>query len=379
MTNRQFTFLTVVLILSTLSLAACDRTEEVTSPEPVVRPVKSYLIVGGMSSQVRRFPANVYASKRADLAFRVPGRVVEVRVKEGDLVKAGQVLARLDDTDYRIAVQDKQAQYDRAKADFERAKSLIKQGYISRTDYDRLESNFKSAAAALASAKKDLSYATMKAPFSGRVAKRYVEKFEEVLGKQKVFSLQNRDILDVKFNLPESLLLQIRRSTATEEIEASHETEKPFVFVRFPGVDKRYPMRFKEVATRADPKTRTFEVTFSLNTPEEITVLPGMTAEVEIDFSALHAKRAGGALAVPVTAVFSDPDGKPVQEVWVVDENTLQVHAREVTVGKLEDGMIEITSGLKPGDRVVTAGVHHLVEGQKVKLLDGDPFAELKK
>ncbi len=378
MMKRQALSPIPLLILFSLLLAACGGSGQAPPQEAPVRPVKSFVIEGGMEAMQRRFPANVYASKRAELAFRVPGKVVEVRVKEGERVKAGDVLARLDDADYRIRVQDAQAQFDRARADFERARTLVKKGYISRTDYDRLESNFKTAKAALAAARNDLSYTTLRAPFDGRVGKRSVENFEEVRAKQAVFSLQSRDILDVKFNLPESLLLQIKRRTSAREVDASHEDEKPFAFVYFPGVAKPYPMRFKEMATRADPKTRTFEVTFTLQAPEEITVLPGMTAEVEVDFSALHAKQGEHGLAVPVTAVFSDPDGKPVQKVWVVDEDSLQVHAREVAVGKLDGDMIEIKSGLESGERVVTAGVHHLVEGQKVKLLDGDPFAELK-
>lgn len=370
-------FLIVMLVLFSLLLAACGGSDDGLPEEELIRPVKSILVEGGEGSQHRRFPANIYASKRAELSFRVPGKVVELKVKEGDSVEPGTVLANLDDADYRIAVQDRQAQYDRANADYERARTLVKKGYISRMDYDRLQSNFKSAKAALDSARNDLSYATLKAPFAGRVAKRYVEKFEEVQAKQKVFSLQSREILDVKFNLPESLLLQIKRRTSAQEVDGSQAGKKPFVFVYFSGIEKPHPMRFKEMATRADPKTRTFEVTFSLQAPEEITVLPGMTAEVEVDFSALRDVEGAGKVLIPATAVFSSPDGAPVQKVWVVDMETLQVHASEVSVGALNNNRIEILSGLKNGERIVTAGVHHLNEGQKVTLMDSDDLGEI--
>lgn len=102
-------FLSVVLILSSLLLAACGGADDGLPEEASVRPVKTFVVEGGAGGLQRRFPANVYASKRAELSFRVPGRVVELKVKEGDPVETGSVLARLDDADYCIAVQDRQA------------------------------------------------------------------------------------------------------------------------------------------------------------------------------------------------------------------------------------------------------------------------------
>lgn len=357
---------TSVFFLPLLLLGGCSGDEE-DRPE-VIRPVKSIKLGTYEGGVQRRFPARIYASKRAEMSFRVPGKVTTLPVKEGDIVKEGDVLASLDPTDYQITVNDAQAKFERAEADYKRAKKLVKDGFISRTDFDKLESNYKSARAALDKAQQDLSYTTLKAPFDGVVAKRYVENFEEVRRKQEVFSMQSTEMIDVKFDIPETLVLKIREKRREEMLD--DRPEDPFVFVSFPGTEKSYPLRFKETATRADPRTRTFEVTFTMETPDEINILPGMSAEIEVDISQVLGRKED-VIYVPVTAVFADPEGKDISLVWVLDEQTRQVEQREVTLGELTGSDVEITSGLKGDERIVTAGVHHLKPGQQVLLMEG--------
>jgi len=109
-------------------------------------------------------------------------------VKEGDIVEAGQVLARLDRADYDLVYEDRKATFDNARRNFDRGKELIKAGNISRMDYDRMEANFRTASAALSQAEKDREYTVLSSPFYGRVAERRVENFEEVQAKRTVFS-----------------------------------------------------------------------------------------------------------------------------------------------------------------------------------------------
>jgi len=353
-----------------LLLSACNDAGDKAPQAPIVRPVKTFKLGGASHELTRRYPAQIYASRRAELSFRVSGKVVKLRVKEGDIVKKGKQLAQLDPADFQLAVNDAQAQYHRSKSNYARAKALVKKGHISRTDYDKLESEFKSASATLERAKNNLAYTSLRAPFDGRVAKRYVQNFEEVQAKQSVFSLQSQNRLDVKFNVPESALLRIRRQTGKAEAERRAKADKSFVHVMFNNGGKKYPVRFKEIATRADEKTRTFEVTFSLDAPQEITVLPGMSAEVEVDYSSVYDKQGQG-LWVPVDAVFADPKGTKRQFVWVLDEKSMQVKLRDVQVGGLSGGQIEVVSGLKGDERIVAAGVHNLEPGQKVRLFDG--------
>jgi len=368
--KRGFSVWLIGMMCFFLLLAGCNDAGDGATKAQVVRPVKTSKL--GMSSHelTRRYPAQIYASRRAELSFRVAGKVVKLWVSEGDTVKKGKTLAQLDPADYQLAVNDAKAQFHRSKSNYERAKALVDKGHISRMDYDKLESEFKSASAGLARAKNDLAYTSLRAPFDGRVAKRYIQKFEEVQAKQSVFSLQSQDKLDVKFNVPESVILRIRRRTTQVDARKRVAERTPYVFVVFSNSEKKYPLLFKEIATRADEKTRTFEVTFTLDAPKKITVLPGMTAEVEVNFSAVYEKGSKG-LWLPVSAVFADPEGSKRQFVWLVDEANMQVSLHDVQVGRLSGDQIEVLSGLNGDERIVTAGVHSLRQDQKVRLFDG--------
>ncbi len=122
---------------------------------------------------VRNFPGRIDANKKADLSFRVAGKLKELLVKEGDLVNKGDVIARLDATDFQITVNDKKSFYTRAFNDYKRGKLLVKYGNISKMDFDRLEANYLSAKAELSLASQQLAYTELKAPFGGTVARRY--------------------------------------------------------------------------------------------------------------------------------------------------------------------------------------------------------------
>ena len=178
-----------------------DAQQEVAAP---VRPVKTFVVSGGESASLRRLPGRIEAARHADLGFRVSGTVQDILVKESDSVIEGALLAKLDPTDLQLVVDDRQAAFDNADRNFARARELVKDGNISRLDFDRMDANHKSTEAALSQALQNLAYTELKAPFAGRVAKRYVERFEEVSVKQTVFSLQQIDTFDVKIDVPES-------------------------------------------------------------------------------------------------------------------------------------------------------------------------------
>ena len=198
----------LLLIAAFIHLSACEPAVE----EPVTdkaRPVKTVVIGDPGMGGERSFPARIESARRLELAFRVAGTLQELPVKEGDEVKVGSVIAKLDDADFKTAFDDRKAVFTRTSADYERAKQLVKDGFISRVDYDKVESDFKSAKAAMRQAELDLSYTTLRAPFSGNVAQRYVQNFEEIQAKQPVIALRDLDLLDVKFNVPESLIIRL--------------------------------------------------------------------------------------------------------------------------------------------------------------------------
>lgn len=357
----------LIVTLSIFTLAGCAEPPPETRSE-VARPVKSMLVEGPDGGNVRSFPGRIDSANKAELSFRVAGKVQKLEVNEGEDVSKGQLLAQLDQTEYRLALKDKQAIYERTEKNFERATELVKSGAISQRDYDQINADFKSAGAALEQAQQNLSYTSLKAPFVGSVASRQVEAFEEVQAKQSVFSMIDQNSLLVKFDIPEGLILHLPQGSTAESNQQKIDVTASFDAV----TEQEFPLTFKEVSKRADPKTQTFEVTFSLPQQKELLILPGMTANVSVDLSKVLTE--GIIHYVPVSAVTADA-GLEAQ-VWRVDEETMQVHQQKVSVGRMLGSSMQITGGLSSGTRIVTAGAGFLSEGMKVTLMKENEQAE---
>ncbi|MGD9164414.1 MAG: efflux RND transporter periplasmic adaptor subunit [Chromatiales bacterium] len=344
-------------VLICVTLSGCSEPPP-AAPVEVIRPVKSFLIETAANGGIRTFPARIDAGRRAELAFRVSGMLKQLPVKEGDEVEAGQLVAALDPTDLQIVYNNSKAGYDNAERNFTRAQELIKKGNISKMDYDRLEAEYKSADAALKTARQNLNYTKLTAPFSGRVARRHIETFEEVQAKQPIIDLQDTSELEVKFDVPESLIRGLKA-----EGEAKDEVTVSASFSDIPG--RGFPLAFREITTQADAKTQTFRVTYTMTQPQGAIILPGMTAMVRVDISRFDAN--AKPYTVPASAIVGDYKLDP--QAWIIDEKSMTVQPRPVKVGRLLGEYIEVFEGLRTGERIVTAGTPFLVEGMKVRLM----------
>jgi RND family efflux transporter MFP subunit len=352
--------LLLVSVFATLS--ACGGTQE-EPPPPPVRPVKLFTVEGAGGEALRRFPGAISASQRAELSFRVNGTLQKILVKEGDRVKKDQVLARLDPTDYKIRVSDRQATFDKASKNFARAKELIQDGTISQSDYDRVEANFRTSEAALKLANQELAYTELRAPFTGAIGRREVDNFEEVQAKQAIFQLQNVDQLDVAIDLSENLVRSIRRAEQAGSVSESQASRVVESYASFEGKEgDKFPLTIKEVSTKADPQTQTFRVTFTMPQPKDFAVLPGMTANVFLDLSQVISTDT--AKWVPISAVVADSELDA--RVWVLDDKTMTVTERAVKIGRMSGGNIEVSSGLVGGEEIVSVGAAYLAEGMQV-------------
>ena len=344
-----------------LFMTACSE-EAPLLPPPESRPVKTLLVGGVGSGDTRQFPGVVDAIQKADISFRVEGKIKEILVREGDMVEKDQVLARLDPTDYQIKLNDRKASYETAKANYDRARELVEKDAISRVDHDKIRAEYFTAKSNLEAAEQDLKYTSLKATFPGYIAKRHVENFEQIRRKQAVFTLQDISELEIRIDVAENLMIQLRK--AIEPGKISQPKRKMYaVFDQIKNV--QFPLEMKEVSTTADVNTRTFEVTLKMQSPENYNVLPGMTATV---FAEVFPEETGETVTVelPVTAVVADPNKEAT--VWIVDEDTMTVTPRQVETGLITSNSISV-SGLEPGERVVTAGAAFMREGMKVTLL----------
>jgi RND family efflux transporter MFP subunit len=350
----------IVAVVVALALAGCGGEELFELPPPLL-PVKT-IVVSENGYGIRTFPGRVEASRRAELAFRVPGKLAQIRVAEGESVARGEIIAELDPTDYQIAVDNARAEFERAQADFKRAGELVKQGHISRRQYDRDEKQFKQTRATLRQAELNLSYCLLKSPFDGVVARRRVENFEEVAAKQEIFSLRDLSLLEIRIDLPENV---VRVAERGGDGEVGMTASFPL------AGSQRYDLQVKEISTQADPKTQTFEVKFTLPNPEGVNLLSGMTALVEIDLRSVSAS--GRVVSLPASALDSSST-RP--QIWLFDPELETVMPRPVELAHSETSQLRVRSGLAEGDRVVVAGVPSLIEGMDVYELPHTEQAE---
>ncbi|RUO62511.1 efflux RND transporter periplasmic adaptor subunit [Pseudidiomarina insulisalsae] len=347
----------LILTLLLTAVAGCSDAPAQQETVQTVQPVKLFTVGSGSTQSYREFPAVIEAAKVARLAFRVGGEITEFPALPGTDVAKGDLIARLDPTDFQLLVDQAQARYELAQAQYNRTENLVEQGVISPQQFDEVKANLQVSKANLETAKANLRYTELRAPFAGTIAHVFVEAFETVQPQRPIATLQMNHAIDISINVPEQLFARVQRRT---------DYQPQVLFAAAPG--QTFRASLKEWDATADPATNTYKVVFTMPAPTTFNVLPGMSATVRVDPSAVASQPSSG-LLVPTSAVFSDTKKQvsaPYQ-VWVFDPQQQTVHPRTVEVGTVTDAHIEIISGLAEGEQIVVAGVYALREGQRVR------------
>lgn len=383
----------------------------------VVRPVKTMVVSAGDNTHTRSFPGRVDASQRVELAFQVPGVITELPVKEGQQVAKGDLIAQVRPDEFQARLDTLQGQLDQARAtlqglragerpeerrrreaqvraaearltnaraDFDRAEQLVPTRAMSRAEFERYQTTYRIAQEELKAAREQLEAGligreedilaseaqvrglearvveaniqlqdtTLRAPYDGVIAQRFVEQGQNVRAKDPVVRLQDIEELEIVVDVPETFM--------AAELSNADIVEMVAELSAAPGL--RFPVRVREIAQVADPATQTFAIRTAMQAPEGIRLLPGMTATVAVNYR--RASVLGDRIMVPISAVLKRDNGDQV--VWIIGEDQ-KSSSRQVTTGTASGSEIEITDGIRPGDRIATAGVSFLREGMKVR------------
>lgn len=356
------------LLVVLAGISGCSREKE---PVAAVPPVRTFVLSTTSDAPFRRFPGEVVAADTSNLSFDVPGRLIEFPGgQDGLVVKKGQLLGRLDETNFVARVDAARADFTNAQAELARRQTLLNQGVISRSEFEQNQRIFDVAEAALRTAQRALDDTRLVAPMDGRIARRLVNNFQNVQAHQSVLVFQNNSTLEVDIQIPEADM-----SIAGHGITAEQAQDLIEAKVEFPAIPGRtFPLNLNSFSTEATASARTFRVSFILYPPDGLNILPGMTCTVMtrlISRTTAEPSQAG-VFQIPVGAV-ATADGK--SSVWKLDPKTMQVSQVKVELLGMTGDSVQVRSAtLAPGNEIVTAGVRFLSNGMKVQRLPaGNP------
>jgi multidrug efflux system membrane fusion protein len=325
---------------------------------PPIRPLKMITIGDSVPGPVRKYPGKVAAVKEVSLAFQVDGPLIELPILKGQKIRKGELLARIDPRDFQNRLDSAQAQFNQAKIHLGRIQEAVKTGAVSQTDLTNAQASFESAEARLKIAKKTLEDTYLRAPFAAVASNIYVDNYQNVQAKKPIVTIQDISSVDVVVNVPEERVFRAdwNRKQPVYRFAAA--------FDYLP--DREFEVTVREYTTEADPLTQTYEVTLTMPAPNEVTILPGMTATV-LEYKK-EAKEEPDVFTLPIDAVPVDELGQ--YYVWKLQEKEggiYTAHRQDVGVRGLQKDRVQVVTGLSRGDKIAASGVHLLQEGQPIR------------
>jgi membrane fusion protein, multidrug efflux system len=354
----------VLLLALVFVLTGCGKesvpTAKIESAK-IEQPALTIVVGAAVSDSGNVYSGEIRARHETQLGFRIGGKIIERLVDAGARVQAGQVLMRLDPGDTGLQASATEAQYQLADAEAKRYRELRNQNFVSQSALDAKEAALKTAAAQAGLAGNQAAYTTLRADHAGVIAATLAEAGQVVGAGQAVLRLAQDGEREVAIAIPESQFAGLKVGTPadvslwSDKNEAAQSGER----LRVLGGHLR------ELAPAADPASRTYAARVALSGADARAAL-GMTAQVRFNNPDKRDK-----LIVPLAAIFQQGDQAAV---WVVAADH-SVSLRPVQVAAYRDNGAVIASGVAAGERIVSAGVHKLSAGEKIRVIEGE-FAD---
>ena len=342
-------------LITTLVITSCGHKKG--EDPPLIRPVKT-ATVSSQSVIHKDFSGMVEAVEYVKLAFRVSGQIINLPVVEGQRVRKGQLIAAIDPRDIALQYAADKATYETAAAQVERNKRLLGRQAISLQEYEISVANYQKAKSAYELSSNNMRDTKLSAPFDGSIEKRLVENYQRVNSGESIVQLVNTQKLRIKFTIPDDYLYLLRAKDVTLKVE----------FDTYKG--KIFNARLEEYLDISTDGTG-IPVTIIIDDPtfdrSIYDVKPGFTCNIKLasDIAPFIEEKM---MNIPLSAVFGESGDKKTY-VWIINND--KVSRREVTVySPTGEANLLISKGVKPGETIVIAGVHQLVEGQTIKVIN---------
>ncbi|MDR3268142.1 MAG: efflux RND transporter periplasmic adaptor subunit [Tannerella sp.] len=334
----------VVMIVS-----SCGKKER--EAEAIVRTAKIDTVRPTGGEQMSIYPGIVRSSIDASLSFRVAGVISHMPYGEGHFVRKGTVIAELEAQDYRLQLAAAEAEYNQVKALAERVAELYKRGSTTQSEYEKAVYGLEQITAKYEHSQNQVAYTRLTAPFDGYVQEKIHNVGETVNAGMSVISMTGNGEWQIEINLP---VQDYARKKDFERFEACIST----------APDKKFPLELYELSPKGNAN-QSYKTTFRVGKSGDLTLAAGMSTEVTI----FYQTEQQAVYEIPVSALF-EREGNPY--VWIFTSEEKPVEARPVKIGSMNrNGYFVVKEGIANGERIVTAGVHSLKDGAKVKPLPG--------
>jgi RND family efflux transporter MFP subunit len=330
-----------------MCVSSCQQNQN----KPLIRSVRTTYPVKIEPVTERTLPGIVKENQIINLGFKAAGQIIQIYVKEGDYVKEGQLLAKLDDKDYRLQLSATEIQYNQLKTEVERLEELYKRNSIAGNDYEKAVAGLNALKVQLQAYQNQVDYTLLEAPSSGYIQSVNFRKSEMVDAGRPVFTLMDMSSIVVETDLPANLYLQ-KSNFGDINCNAS----------LLPG--QSFPLKILSISHKSNGN-QLYKMYLTVINSADNPLTAGMNVEVSIKIVKDGETPKGYIL--PVNCVFSENDK---QYVWVLLQEQSIVQKKEVQVVGVDDGNIVIT-GIEPGNEIISAGVQYLKENEKVNVISG--------
>ena len=348
MAKKYFTQFIFLSFLTFLFLSSCE-TEESSSPSSSATSVTVAEAEVRNLSDGFKVSSEVVAFRRSYVASRISGLIEDVNFEEGDRVREGDVMARLDVRQQRIALQNARIALDEARDVKERTEKLYETNAVARAELLTARRNFEQAEAEVERLELQVEFGEIRAPVDGVVTARLIEIGNNVSVNERVFTVANMDLLVVRPGISEMNLTGLE---VGQQVDVSLDV--------YPG--QSFEGSIRRIFPSVDAASRLFTVEVELLQRDgEPIIRPGFLARIHFAADDLR-----DVLTVPIEAV-AERDGQKV--IFALNENEERVELRAVDLGAQQDGYAVILSGLEEGEKVAAANLDALSDGSEVRVV----------
>lgn len=335
-----------------------------------VRPVRSVVAEKGTRLPDLYFTGRVKADSDRTLCFKQSGRIQRIPISAGQRIKKGDKLAWLDPLDFEKDLAKAEAAEQRDRQTCDRKREAAKKNAISKEELSQAEAQLAVSEAQLALAKRALEDTVLLAPFDGTVAEVPATELDMVTPSTKIVLVHDLSKIKIDVVFPETMAIAAKKIKAADDRRSVCAVAHVY-FDSVPG--RLFPVKFVEYVSNADAKTQTYISTYVMDAPEDLMIMPGMSATLFIRGTDYRFDSAdlNNAIALPESAIAAASDG--TFGVWVLEpsaeKGVFVARHRTVELASRNNGTVTILKGVTPGERIATAGVSQLTEGRKVRLI----------